>query len=407
MSPGKHQIVLVLLLCGLASQPGCNNSHEAEQMRVAIRDSAGVAIAENRLNALTPSCALTEQLRIGVATGDPAYELYGVFDSARLSDGSIAVVNQAGEVRLYSGEGAHRFTFGRRGGGPGEFRTPLVIAAIRGDTLVIGDEAPWRFSYFDREGRYQRAFELPPEMYNIEEAGAWEDGRVLVGMPCCRPGVAGEFVDRKLVAVLFTPSGRADTVAEFPFDRFGITSVDPTLILGRPIFGAVGAIQPIADGIVYSTAREPGFRVVSLNGETLRIVRWTAPGHAVEPEDLQAYRADIAGRLSHLPRRFTEARTGEHIPVADSFPALLTLRASLRGDVWVQEYPLPRRTGPDRSWLVFDPDGSLRCRATLPRMSVHEVGSNFIRGRVQDELGVEYIVEYEITEPAGDPASSQ
>lgn len=133
-------------MLGLIPIGGCGESRETGQRRFSTADSAGIVTVRNQLDDLTAARPATERLRIGVATGDPAYELHGIFDSAKLSDGGIALVTQAGEVRVYSPEGVHRFAFGRRGGGPGEFRTPLEIAAIRGDTLVVGDEAPWRFS---------------------------------------------------------------------------------------------------------------------------------------------------------------------------------------------------------------------------------------------------------------------
>ena len=203
------------------------------------------------------------------------------------------------------------------------------------------------------------------------------------------------------MALVYDRAGRADTIAELPFDRYGITSAEPSPILGRPTVGAVAGIQPISDGIVYTTARQPEFRVHSLDGQLRRIVRWTAPVRVVEPADVEAYRADIAGRLAHLPRRFTEARTGDHVPVADSFPALLAIRASLQGDVWVLQYPpRPGAATGERQWLVSGPHGNLRCRTTLPHMIVYDVGADFIRGRVEDDLGVEYVVEYEVTDPS-------
>ena len=51
-------------------------------------------------------------------------------DGTTLSDGRIAIVNQGSdEIRIYDANGRFVNTFGRKGGGPGEFRN--VFPSIR------------------------------------------------------------------------------------------------------------------------------------------------------------------------------------------------------------------------------------------------------------------------------------
>lgn len=376
----------------------CSGDHPAEEAVTIVRDSAGVVIVENRVDASAAICEATERLRIGEVTGAPEYELYSVFDSGELPDGSIAVTEGAGHVRVYGPDGEHRHTFGRRGDGPGEFRNPLVIASIPGDTLVVLDEPPWRFSYFYRDGTHIQSIEPTPPIFEVAEAEVFHDGRLLLAIPCCDPAVPHDYVERDLTVVVYSRTGEADTVGVFPHDEHGITTTRGSPILGGPIFGARSRVHPRADGIVYGSGRKPEIELRSLDGGLERIVRWEPGPDSVLQEDIRAYREMMADRLERMPPRFLEAQVGEERPIASWFPSLAEIQVGDDGDIWVRLYHRP--DDERRQWLIFDSEGRFRCQAELPPLRVHEVGPRSIRGRIEDDLGVEYVVEYQIEKPS-------
>jgi hypothetical protein len=71
---------------------------------------------------------------------------------ARSSDGNIAIADvSSGRVLLFSREGAHLRSIGRRGRGPGEFLAPSTVQFFAGSLLVM-DNATRRISRFDLSG---------------------------------------------------------------------------------------------------------------------------------------------------------------------------------------------------------------------------------------------------------------
>jgi len=92
--------------------------------------------------------------------------------------------------------------------------------------------------------------------------------------------------------------------------------------------------------------------------------------------------------------------TGEHRPVADSFPAHGGLTVTDEGRIWVKEFRRPHDQGPDR-WKVFERDGRFVCHVTVPTgLTLLDAGADFVLGLVRDELDVEYVVRRRVGDPA-------
>ena len=87
---------------------------------------------------------------------------------------------------------------GRRGGGPGEFNGPGLIATGRGDSVIIADGAAARFSVFDANWKFVRT---------VPMGGVYEtwvplaDGRVVVG------STPGHSPQQEIMTIL-DPGGR-------------------------------------------------------------------------------------------------------------------------------------------------------------------------------------------------------
>lgn len=152
-------------LLAFALLTGCEGGAPSPEAPVS-RDSAGVAIHEFPADVLQrpPSLRLEDapEVRIGVVGGSPEYQWTRPVAAARLSDGGFAVLEQVpAEIRVFDASGAFVRRIGREGDGPGEFRSPLGIAALAGDTLVVWDRGSRRMSWFSIHGTLAREQFLP------------------------------------------------------------------------------------------------------------------------------------------------------------------------------------------------------------------------------------------------------
>src|SRR5512138_254352 len=81
---------------------------------------------------------LVEELSIGVADGAEEYMLGEIADIALGRDGSIyALDRQVPAVRHYDAQGKFIRNIGRKGAGPGEFRSVSGIAMTRDGRLLL------------------------------------------------------------------------------------------------------------------------------------------------------------------------------------------------------------------------------------------------------------------------------
>lgn len=126
----------------LLAVAGCADGHFAS--RTTFSDSAGVRIATTDLRAapLSPACRVdtAPRLQIGALDGPAEYQLGRVIDATRMPDGRIVVADRSNhEIRVFDATGKFVRTMGRTGDGPGEFRDPLQVTALGGDSLLVWD----------------------------------------------------------------------------------------------------------------------------------------------------------------------------------------------------------------------------------------------------------------------------
>jgi len=98
---------------------------------------------------------LVPELSIGTLDGDAPYIFGDVVSLDVDSVGRVYVLDtQAREVRVFSDSGDHIRTLGRRGEGPGEFRSPVHVRVTPDGRIVVRDENAARFSVFSWDGTY-------------------------------------------------------------------------------------------------------------------------------------------------------------------------------------------------------------------------------------------------------------
>lgn len=362
-----------------------------------VRDSSGIEIVENVPAAADAVCGLVDPpgVEIGSTAGDEAQQLYRVFDATRLSDGRIAVVNQGSdEIRVYDASGAFLHAFGRAGQGPGEFRRVRRIWRLRGDTLLVGDYRPWRFSTFTSEGEFLGSVEPAPLYVNSPAAVVvLDDGGSIIAQDCCFDPSPG-FHLRYLHAVRHAASGElVDTIGSWPDGRWGEVGTEEVQLISYPLFEPGARLAGSGDRIVVGDGSEADLEVRDGTGRLVRRIRWREEDREVTSADVDAFRRSRLDRAeSPSARRFAEAAVGEHVPVNDRFPAFSALTMSEDGEVWVKRYRRPRDSGSDQ-WLVFSADGRFRCHAQTPAgLEVYEIGPDYVLAGWRDELDVEHVL---------------
>lgn len=221
---------------------------------VACRDQrsprADAQVASHAIDSATDGdLLLVEDLRI-----DGDEELFSVPSGFLLveRDGGMIVADlRAAKLRAYDREGRHRFDFGRRGQGPGEFapmgRLSALSGGMVGDTVWVYDGRARRITYMDRHGALVRAVTIPdvPDRFvpdlgravaaYLEPLAVYRDGRIL-GFRRAYVSRVPEVIRSDLV-VLSPDSNVVHTLMTFPPPRTE-TLVDP--VTGTPYSRGLG-----------------------------------------------------------------------------------------------------------------------------------------------------------------------
>jgi hypothetical protein len=111
------------------------------------------------------SLALIQDLCIGDSADDENYmfsEIGGVM--VDVEEDIIVIDSKEVVIKVYDKTGKHLRTFGKRGGGPGEFNTAARIVLKGGKDIVVLDRGNNRLSYYSKEGQCLK--EIPLGKYS-------------------------------------------------------------------------------------------------------------------------------------------------------------------------------------------------------------------------------------------------
>ncbi len=376
----------------------------------AVRDSAGITIAENQGDippdgggwAVSPE----PSLQIGAMDGDEAYLLFRVWGAARLSDGRIAVVNnRAPDLRIFSPTGEHLHTFGSRGEGPGEFDSPVLAGVIPGDTLVVVDRIRRRINLFHPEDGFVRVATGAPEIEgSFLLVGMFSSGSVVVQRTVFgeenvdgysrRPiGYRAVATDGTLESFLGEFPGVEMMIASQAMPQGGTTMLSIRAPFGKSAIPAVGG-----DRFFFGSQDAYEIRVHDQGGALLRLIRRDRAPIPVTDAHVAAVMEDMADDAESDDQTRQFRRMFREAPIPDVHPAHGAIYADALGYLWVEEYRVPGVE--DRVTTIFDPKGRMVGSVVLPgRFRVEEIGVDYLLGRASDELGVEYLRLYDLTRP--------
>jgi len=391
---------LLLAACDTAPPPGPT---------FATRDSAGVTLAENfgepPVGENGWRIGSEPVLQIGTLEGEDAYMFQRIWGATRLSNGVIAVVdNLASELRIYSPTGEHLNTFGRKGEGPAEFDSPVLMGALPGDTLVVVDRLLRRVNLYHPDQGFIRGATATPEIQGyLLTVGMFGSGAVMIWDSQWTqemPNGFFRFPIRYLSVELDGSIGHDfgehlgdETVYSSRAEGEGTMVLSTTLPFGKGPSAAVAG-----DRFFYSSQDRYEIQVTDEAGRLLRIIRRDlAPrpvteDHRAELIEGMEDQADDNDQMREFRRMMRDA------PIPDFHPALGTIYADALGYLWVEETRMPDEEV--RHTTLFDPEGRMVGQVVLPaRVQVQEIGADYLLGRWTDDLGVNYLRMYELERP--------
>lgn len=374
---------------------------------------SSVIIASVALFASTQGPSLTQwgleqTVRIGALDGASALTRVGSVVSGR---GLLFVTQPSeGHVKVFDARsGEPRGAIGRKGGGPGEFRS-LNRLAVRADTLIVGDMFDQRINAFSLDGEvlYSRKVMSQPHprsgrhLYAVLPAG---DGTFWAERPIRVAAVARGTDTEHFVGIVSDHGGLLRTA--FAKDLSGtakiIVSGGGVLIFMQPYarYRLLYDYLPDARGVITVTplTESRGHDVVQIDrispiGDVVWRRRLSRPRvrlpRAMRDSILEAHATSSGIKPHGLALR--QAR--KHVEVPEYLPPFAGVVAGTDGSVWLQGFAAPSGTA---EILILNSDGELSAETTMPgHVRLLHVGAGRVWGITHDEVGVPYLLGFDI-----------
>lgn len=336
-------------------------------------------------------------LTIGAADGADPYVFGYVAGAARLSDGRIVVADgRALVLRYFDARGRFIREAGRRGDGPGEFSAIRWMGECGGDSIFVYDPELRRLSVFAPGGGYARSFtaNTPVEGRGPVELACSRGGPLVVSTrsnaAARRP--VGPHRLTAPVAVLSREGEIVRDLGDFPGpDRYRHRGSDAPLPLGKHLSVAIAG-----DRVFVGTADRHEVGVFSVDGVQRALYRWTAGDLRLTAADHRRYVDHQLSLVANPAQRRSLAAWYRDLDFPAQLPAYASFRTDPQGNLWVAGYLRPgARQSP---WTVLAPDGRYLGTVNMPRrFKVFQVGPDFVLGRWQDSLDVQYVRKYPLT----------
>ena len=375
---------LLLLLAPVA----CGDADPAREVRVE-RDTLGDTIVVRTLQGSEwgQEAVLQPEMSIGVFEGEDHYMLGSVRSLAVADDGSVYLMDsQVPALRKYAPDGTYLTTFGREGGGPGEYKGPdggLVVLAD--GRVVLRDPGNARLQVYSPEGEplatwpLRGGFNTGSPMV-VDTAGVvWT--QVLLdpeaGVTDWRMGMAGvdsrtgqpvdtvpapewDYEAPKLIASISSGENRSTSVSNVPF------SPQPSWAFS-PLGWMVGGLSTRYAVDQYL----PG-------GQVLRIER-VAESVPVQPDE----RADQERQTTWGMRTTQPDWKWNGEPIPDRKPPFRGIATGVDGRIWVMVHQPGQRVPDEELVEADDPDARPASRWREPvAYDVFEADGSYV-GRVR------------------------
>jgi hypothetical protein len=394
----RYPAISLLVFC-VASCSG-----EAGRAGLTVRDSAGVRIVESPAPPGPAGWAVTAEplLSIGQAEGNSDYQFDQVLAAIRLSDGRIVVADNAAPspVRYYAADGAFLKGVGRRGPGPEEYQRVGQLQRLAGDSVIALDVGDRKAVLLDPAGEpvatasfRQATGPAPSTAFRLAD-GRWVGYLNSFDVASMQPVGLQRM---QATVVLLNESGVVtDTVGVFPGPD--VAFVDRRT--GIAPFGRNFALAISGDALYIGTGDDVAFDIRDPSGTLVRSVRALGVDLRLTDEDIDRFRERTLASLPNDQARTQIASWLDGVPRLEKKAAYTRMLLDPEGDVWLGPYETP--FGAFGPWRVFDHEGRYVGEINVPRqLRVLDIGSDWILGVWQDDLGVETVRLHGLDRQAG------
>lgn len=404
--------LLTCVACGIADVRAPAHS---------IRDSSGITIVENPARAPDSASLTVDSVPLavmGAANEGDNYTFTRIFDAVLLEGGRIAVVDQGQPVRIFDSAGKFVRHLGRIGLGPGEYRQPMHLSVLRGDTLAVhsvysGTDAV----LFAPDGSWLRS--IRPSVLSVPgaEPGTYSSPSLSAVLP--DGSVHG--VARRVETNAPRDAAPARAILETPLMRHFRTTEDGTLlddygelpgsqrwyypppdprggggaIFNNPAIVPHSFVSILADGIAHVDGAFSEVRVWSGARKLRRIVRRNVEASAPDRVWADSIWTQFAtlmieqGQLHWL-------RGAAPPPIEPRPPEIDAMLVDDRSNLWLRRSPVRQKP----QWFVFDSTGVLRHSLRL-HGEVHDIRDQRIVMVQRDSMFTPSIVVYRLNRPGG------
>lgn len=362
---------------------------------------------------------LVSQLRIGALEGAD-HEIFGQITGLTVdtADNIYIYDHQVPALRKYAPDGRYLATFGREGGGPGEYaNSDGGLAALADGRIVLRDPGNARFTVFAPDGEYLESWPIRGGAFTSTPIFPSADGGFY------NPVFGGGQPTR---LVHYASDGTPEDSLPLPDRRVERATVRAQV---------EGASQtwsvPFSERALW-TLHPEGYYISAVSGRyaidllhrdrrILRLAREVEPVPVTSEE-----RAAEEDRVSRAMRRLDPSWRWNGPPIPRSKPILRELFAGEDGRIWVLLHqpgeqvadqepepgldgrpPVPQFREPT-VFDVFEKDGRYLGRVAAPTAFSTRPRPIFRGDNVwsteRDELGVQYVVKYSMT-TSREPAS--
>lgn len=379
-------IVLVLLFIELGLSFALVADVQCQS--VSFRDSLGIWIAENRTRPREIQLASEPFLEIGTATGDAAVEFSEITAAKRHKDGRIFVLDGGSrEIRIFSDQGEHLATVGRRGQGPGELERPFALW-LGSDTVVAWDARLQRFTFFPVGGGDVRTVGSPASIMRPWPVSVSFGGPVVLRSdPIPQPSSRAVETFFSQFHVV-TPSGRRgpDLPSQL-FGKFGVHGQPPRVY--QELFSHFLQTTVSLGGFWVGTTYSSEVRRYLLSGQLVQIVRWRPNRKPPGSSDVDEVKAAVRTLAPRHSEEISER------PVASAFATHGLLMEDRAGRLWVQDYEWP---GDASSWwTVFSGRGRSLGRVRLRQTErLRDAGQGWVMVSAEGAFGAPVVRLYSL-----------
>jgi hypothetical protein len=146
-------------------------------------------------------------------------------------------------------------------------------------------------------------------------------------------------------------------------------------------------------------------RETDMSGATRQVVRLNRPLGDVLSTDRLAFQKVARDELEVTMEAEEAQRVVDAYIYAETFPAYSEMVVDRLGNVWVRGYQWfslwPGVLATPMRWSVFDPEGRFLGDVPIPPIfEIHEIGEDYVLGRMRSTSGREAVYLYEIIKPA-------